>query len=185
MGNQVPEVEVAVNDYRIEIWYQGRHYASFGIDEKTRAFTVHLARRADTAISATPLGLTTKLDVSVRAKDPLQEAHVALPRRLRKPAKTQIIKATRSEKNDRASVSADQIAGHVRDQVKIAILDSLLDNPGQSKVFTQAETRRIAKKYKEGVFVVAGVRAALTRGTYGDQAKLLESRRRERRAGRA
>lgn len=95
--------------------------------------------------------------------------------------KPRVIRASRKPKVGSGGNSGpDTIAETQRDKVLNAILDSLLDHPDQDKTFTSTETKRIAKKYNQGHMQVAGVRANLTRGSYGDLDKMLRSRRRQR-----
>lgn len=66
----------------------------------------------------------------------------------------------------------------VLDPVLEAILDSLIDHPNQISSFRAAETRRIAEEFGVRMYAVAGVRAALTKGIYGDTAENLVKARR-------
>lgn len=58
------------------------------------------------------------------------------------------------------------------------LLDSLIAHPKQSIDLRASETKRIARKRRVGVMQVAGVRAALTSGSYGSVPTLLRQRRR-------
>ncbi len=59
------------------------------------------------------------------------------------------------------------------------ILDSLLNTPKQNSDDMAAWTRKIASKRKATVQQVAGVRAAMSRGSYGTMKTLLKNRRKE------
>lgn len=61
-----------------------------------------------------------------------------------------------------------------------AILDSYIDEPVQSRTRTAQITREIAERFEFPKYAVAGVRAALTKGTYGDFDDLVSARRRAR-----
>lgn len=68
-----------------------------------------------------------------------------------------------------ATDDRDIIAGtSTVDLVLQAILDSLVRHPNQTKPFQAKETERIAQELDVRKFAVAGVRAALTKGMYGD-----------------
>jgi hypothetical protein len=66
-----------------------------------------------------------------------------------------------------------------RDTIRNDILDSEIKNPKQSESERAAETARIARKRKVTKMQVAGVRAALSSGTYGERSKLVARRKRE------
>jgi len=65
----------------------------------------------------------------------------------------------------------------VRNKILDDIIMSLARTPNQNTVKIRNETDRIAKRHKVGKFVVAGVRANLTRGTYGNQTRLIAARK--------
>ena len=58
------------------------------------------------------------------------------------------------------------------------LLDSFIAQRKQSDEDMAKVTRSIARRRRVSVQQVAGVRAALTRGSYGDLAKLLRARKR-------
>lgn len=69
------------------------------------------------------------------------------------------------------------------DQKKEIILDDILvflaENPYATVAEISFNGNAIAKKRRVGKMVVAGVRASLTRGIYGDKGKLIKQKRSE------
>ena len=59
------------------------------------------------------------------------------------------------------------------------LLDSFINSPRQSSEDMAAWTRKIASKRRVTRQQVAGVRAAMARGSYGTRATLLRRRRKE------
>lgn len=177
---KIPEVELVIKPKLIEVWYKGRHYSSFAVNEEHKLiYSIHRSDILDSSGTYLVGSGFERLDVYTLVKEILEENSVAIPRYAKRKASTTVIRAPRKQSSNGSS-SNDSILEHARDQVLNAILDSLIDNPDQSRAFRQAETARIAKKFKEGLFVVAGVRAALTRGSYGDESRLIAKRKRQR-----
>lgn len=167
------ELEIAISAQKVEIWHQGRCMASMGVTED--GFVLASNNTVRTGLPYLQLG---KIDVSILVKE--EEPAVGLPRYTKKKAKTEVIKAPRAAKRAGATVAVDNIDAFKRDQVLNAILDSIIDRPDQKPAFRASETKRIAAEFSEPLFAVAGVRAALTRGTYGDPDEVLSKRKRQR-----
>lgn len=103
---------------------------------------------------------------------------MALPKAVAQRTSTsasRVLRATDDSAN--AAIHVDSISKDNRDRVLIAILDSIILNPFQTKAERVEETLRIAQELNERKFAVAGVRAALARGTYGDATKLIRNRK--------
>jgi hypothetical protein len=64
-----------------------------------------------------------------------------------------------------------------RDQILLKIIDSLIENPNQTPTERSLVTHRIAAREGVDVMVVAGVRAAFTRETYGVPRLLIRKRK--------
>lgn len=172
------EVELVIKDTRVELWYQSRHQATIVVQDSGELTLCLHGKELTLTDQSLHLGVK-KLDVYTLIKEEDQGSIVPIIPKRKELARTRVVKASRAPKPTSSS-STDSIETHSRDKVLDAILDSLLDHPEQTKSFTSAETRRIAKKYDQGVYVVAGVRANLTRGSYGDLNKVLDTRRRQR-----
>lgn len=75
----------------------------------------------------------------------------------------------------------DRINDSLRDELIVSILDSWLDEPDQTKKRTAEITAEIATKLHANKWTIAGVRAALTKGIYGERDQLLQARAAQRR----
>lgn len=172
----IEELELIVTDHTVQVWHRLRQFLTFAIDDDGR-FVLRLYRpEAITLVDHEPLnGHLRKLDVI--AVTPEEETSMALP--APKHKRSDVHRASRAVRRN-TDGGADNISERQRDKVLNALLDSLLDDPQQSKTAQASETRRIASKFGEPLFAVAGVRAALTKGSYGEPAKLLAARRRFR-----
>lgn len=74
----------------------------------------------------------------------------------------------------------DRINDSLRDELIVSILDSWLDEPDQTKKRTAEITAEIATQLHANKWTIAGVRAALTKGIYGDKDHLLQARAAQR-----
>jgi hypothetical protein len=74
----------------------------------------------------------------------------------------------------------DRIYEALRDELIVAILDSHLDEPNQSKKRTAEITEQLVTKLNAAKWTIAGVRAAMTRGVYGSKDVLLQERAKQR-----
>lgn len=80
----------------------------------------------------------------------------------------------RASTSSRATITtSDSISEKVSLKIQNELLRSLAKTPNQTASFRSAETNRIANKFGVKVMSVAGVRANLTRGAYGNYKKLL------------
>lgn len=169
-------IEILVREKQIEIWYHHRHYLSIGIQPGDRPFLMD-ARRYDEIdlVDNLPLSLN-KLDVDLTVGE---RDIMGLVKNRTSKATTQRIEVSRAPVVPQQGETIPRVNEYVRDHILSEILDSLARYPHQTRKETVQETERIARTYKEGKYVVAGIRANLTRGTYGDSEKLIAQRRRQ------
>lgn len=78
--------------------------------------------------------------------------------------------------DDNRAITLDE---KTRDLILNDIITSLAKNGAKSVLQTTAETKTIADKRNVMPMQVAGVRAALTRGTYGKKTTLVNARKKE------
>lgn len=183
MNTKYTEVELCCFDDRVEVWYKGRHWLSFAVGDEGNVEIAMSDERFDAATFAAHLPLALQhLDISIVTRERLGVDTMALPKLKKTPATDDKILARRAQPRSADSVGVEVVERHTRDRILNDILDSWIDHPTQTKAETVAETKRLADKYEEGLFVVAGVRAALTRGSYGDYGALLSKRRAQRAA---
>lgn len=181
------DIELYMHKDRIEVFYKSQHYASIAIREGNQ-MVISFSEQKQNEIELTCGSLSNEsdllsLDIFTLVTEVIQE--VALPRSVRikrEPVKTTVISPGRvvAKRDGGNDPSPDHIAEGQRDSVLTSILDSMLDTPNQSKAFRVEETKRIAARFDEPIMAVAGVRANLTRGSYGDVDNLLTKRRRAR-----
>jgi hypothetical protein len=177
------EIELVIHSTSVEVWYRCQRYLTLAVT-RDRQLVVNLnpLRREDIQLTDdyTSLANASKLDIFTLIQG--ENNHMALPAMKKEPARTRAIRSQRTTRNNSSSVTVEHMSESVRDKVLNALLDSLLAHPDQSTSFRAAETRRIAEKFGEPLYAVAGVRANYTRGSYGTPAKLLDERRRARKA---
>lgn len=181
---QYSEIELVVHDSSIEVYFRGRHYLSLAIKEESGQLALAWCRDDIEFIEGYLGSGLRALDVYITTLDRPLEGSMALPKYQKEKVdetRPRVIKARRKPKTGSGGNSGpDAIAETDRDKVLNAILDSLLDHPDQDNEFTRAETKRIATKHKVGHMQVAGVRAAFTKGSYGEPERELRRRRRQR-----
>lgn len=170
------KLEVYVSETRLTI-AKGHTIAEFSIDADRQLHVRvppevigEVVWETDVVLAATPL----QVDVIVYEKE---DSAVALPRTRaqRKTATTETIRPARRAKPSRTYLSrTDGITDPQKEKVLNMVLRSLKRNPHQSRAEVAAESHRIADACGVGVMAVAGVRANLTRGAYGDPKKLIK-----------
>lgn len=168
-------LELYVTEHDVSVLYRGRTVARFYVENNTicrQNFTDDLIVDVQ-SLSMTPD--TIKVEV-ITLDYPPQESVVSLPNTRRRAATTETI---HPRKKNGAKITHTQDADTITDAESSRILREILLSehrlPNQSKTQRAAETHRIAEKVGVRPMAVAGVRANMTRGAYGNPRTLKAS----------
>lgn len=174
------EIELIVHDTSVEVWRRAKQVVSFAVNG-AGGLCFMLRDTADMEwVQHLPLD-RKNLDVYLVRYH--KEGIMALPRTVKEPVQTTVVKARRKTAGPGPdTVNVDHIPESKRDQVLGAILDSMIDQPDQTRSQIADIGIAIAERYGERKMAVAGVRANLTRGAYGDIKILISNRIKSRRA---
>lgn len=180
----IETIELWVSEHSVAIFHRSKLVArvAVGTDGVPILNVLPADDEAVRYVASMPLGEEVRrLDVMTSVLEQLPEESVALPRRQRYKTRTETITAPRATKARRRSLqNVDTIAAEESSAILTKILDSLLENPTPTKAETAAVSKAIAAEVGVGLYQVAGVRANLTRGTYGRVSTLLRKRRDQR-----
>ena len=171
-------LDVIVKDHSVTIVHRGRTIAEFSVLAEDRRCQVYIpvtALEDERVTFGDTINLAPRetLAVDITTYESPLEGTMALPRAVKERAATRQIKPTTVKVRNSTPSNRDTIDTSERDKVLNLVLKSLKANPNQTKAEISAESHRIAKAAKVHVMAVAGVRANLTRGTYGNVKTLL------------
>jgi hypothetical protein len=79
--------------------------------------------------------------------------------------------------SQQSSGNANGIDSRTSELICNEILKSMVRNPNMTKSEQSAVTHKLASRFNVSIYAVAGVRAALTRGVYGNSRTLLNNMR--------
>lgn len=174
-----PKIELSIKDDRVEVWMNWRLWLTFFVtpDGDFSVLTrhteeIHWAERYEPAVKIAVQTLVT------RSKD---EDPMATPRLVADAgAETDTLYTPAAPKRTSSggSSNVDRINDHEQNAILVAILRGHALCPERTKSQIAEETREIAKQLGVRPMAVAGVRAAFTRGTYGDPATEIAAYRR-------
>lgn len=182
---QYRKVDVFKDDNRIEIIFRGMRVVQVGIrSDGTPIVSIpnedEVELDQDLGIDLVPFDA----DVVVRRPSPewtIQQEYVPTFDRTAIEDVEETLTFQRVRNTNRNETVSDDhlLSTEVRNALN-AILDSYIDEPVQSRARTAAITRDIAERFEYPKYAIAGVRAALTKGIYGDFDDLVSARRRHR-----
>lgn len=162
------KVEVVVNNEKITICFRGRNIAEFGIDPQSGKI---LRKLNDTDVSENVnhvLFNLSPVSVDVITFEDPKDSFMALPKAHRRAAANETIAARKSDKRHNYERDFDSVSDSEAKSILHEIIGSLRNNPHQTKAERSKETHRIATKLGVKPMSVAGVRANMTRGVYGN-----------------
>lgn len=168
--------EVWVKDTSVALVRHGRTILEFtvivGEHGKQGHVFVPAASQAEHLWETLPVveGLPITVDVVTYEKE---AESLSLPRVNRERAQTRTLRPSPKRQTQQYDSKSDTITVPEKNKVLDMVLKSLKNNPHQTKAEIAAETHRIAERCHVGVMAVAGVRANLTRGRYGNVKTLL------------
>ena len=173
-----PKIELHIREDCIDVWFGYRHWMTIYVAEDG-GFSVRTRHFDDIHWTDTyerQLKIAVQTQVTIRdEEDPL-----ALPRLVNdRGAKVDTLYEPRAKKKAHTSggASEERIVEHERDKILHLVLEGRTLFPHRSKTEIAEETKNIAERLGVREMAVAGVRAALTRGVYGDPDVLINNTR--------
>lgn len=173
------KMEIFKDDTRIDILYRGMRIVQVGINADNQAIVA--IPNSEEIVLDENLGMhLLPFDADVITRRITSEWNEPLPTfdRLAIEEVQETLTFQRAPRaNQNLEVSGEHLLNvEVRNALN-AILDSYVDEPVQSKRRTAEITNEIAERFDYPKYAVAGVRAALTKGIYGNFDELLAHRR--------
>lgn len=169
-------VQIEILEGRIVLCHKHFSIAEFWVD---KSGSPHLRRIADVdTLGFTSPKSAADLDVKIVTKE---NSSVGLPHRIVEKAtdKTYAAKKAKTPKPTYSS-SGDHINHSERDAILSHVLDSLIDEPNATKKRSAQISKEIAEKLGVKPMAVAGVKANLARGVYGDVQSIISYRSKHR-----
>jgi len=150
-------VEVVENGSTISVLFNGEEYLAIGVDTALNELCVHTSKFNQINWVSSPEALPVK--------QPARQSAI--------PANHKDRVRVASPKPHKSKAKKTSLSVQDREDVIDAVMESWDNHPEQSAAFTSQETRRIAREIfgkatRSNVMTVAGIRAAMTRGVYGE-----------------
>lgn len=175
------KVEIFKDDNRIDVLFRGIRIVQIGITEAGQAIIAlpneeQILLDNDLGVDLMPFDA----DVITRQRPTTWTNDLPTFNRLTIEDVNETLTFTRTDRNSHSEQSDEHLVSTEVRTALNAILDSYLDEPVQSRTRTAQITKDIAQRFDYPKYAVAGVRAALTKGIYGEFDELLAHRRQQR-----